>query len=188
MSQRDYDFWFEKGSDVLTHFLAQRYDSFNAAQVVERSFASQGVMVGDARLTGAIDLMEIDKEAKKIIVTDYKTGKSLDNWRGSLDYEKIKLHKYRQQLMMYKLLIENSRDYANYHVSQGVLEFVEADKAGRIQRLELTIEAEELDRFRQLIQAIWKHIMDLDLPDISHYELNYKGVIAFEDDLLSGKI
>jgi DNA helicase-2/ATP-dependent DNA helicase PcrA len=46
---------------------------------------------------------------------------------GDSDYEKIKLHKYRQQLMFYKIMIENSRDYSKYPVTGAKLIFVEPE-------------------------------------------------------------
>ena len=185
LSERDFTYLFEKGSEILPTFLTERYDSFMPEQKVEYSFAAQNVVVGQARLTGAIDLLEFDKATKTITVTDYKTGKPAQTWRGVTDYEKIKLHKYRQQLMMYKLLIENSRDFGGkYKVERAMLEFVEPDQHNHIQRLEYLVDPDELTRFSQLVQAVWQHIMDLDLPDTSKYEANYKGILAFEEDLL----
>ena len=45
-----------------------------------------------------------------------------------------------------------------------------------------------MDRFIQLIGKVWKHIIELDLPDTSAYEQNYKGLLAFEQDLLDDLI
>lgn len=185
LSERDFNYLFEKGSDVLPAYLAERYHLFNPDQLAEYSFTNQGVMVGQARLTGAIDLLEVKKETRSILVTDYKTGKPTASWRGTTEYEKIKLHKYRQQLMMYKLLVEGSRDFGGtYSVSDGVIEFVESDGDGAVHCLEMTFDHDELERFKQLIQVVWRHIMQLDLPDTSKYPANYKGLRQFEDDLL----
>jgi DNA helicase-2/ATP-dependent DNA helicase PcrA len=120
-------------------------------------------------------------------VTDYKTGKPATSWKGKDDNEKIKLHKYRQQLMFYRLLIENSRDYHNFETTAGYLEFIEPTKAGDISTLDMTFEKEELDRFRQLIQRVWERVITLDLPDTSGYDQSYKGILAFEQDLLGDK-
>jgi len=104
------------------------------------------------------------------------------------EFDKIKLHKYRQQLLFYKLLVEHSRDYSNYSVIEGRLAFVEPNKTGEICGLELTFDTEELARFRTLIGKVWKHIIELDLPDTSSYEPTYKGLLAFEQDLLDDLI
>ncbi len=184
LSEREFNYLLEKGSDVLQRFLAVRYDTFNANQKAERSFAGQQVALGDVRLTGAIDLMEVDPKTKLIVVTDYKTGKGLSDWRGKTDFEKIKLHKYRQQLMFYKLLIENARDYRGYTVERGVLDFVESDSDGQLHRLIMTFDPEELLRFKNLLRGVWRRIQALDLPDTSSYDPSYKGILRFEQDLL----
>lgn len=178
--------YLQKGSDVLQVFLTQRYDSFHEAHIVERNFSNQGVTVGNAMLTGALDLMHLDTDNKIITVTDYKTGKPAHRWQGSSEYEKIKLHKYKQQLMFYKLLVENSRDFGGkYSVERGVLEFVEPNYEGKIVQLELSYGSEELERFQALIAAIWQRIHALDFPDTSAFPANYKGILAFEDYLLA---
>ena len=129
--------------------------------------------------------MEIHEETRTITVIDYKTGKSARSWHGTTDYEKIKLHKYRHQLMMYKLLVENSRNFGGkYTVSRGILEFVEPDEDGSIQLLEATFNHEEMAEFVQLLQAVWRRIIALDLPNISQYSPTYKGMLEFEADLL----
>lgn len=176
----------EKGSAVLPHYLNERYGDFSPEHIAEYSFRNQGVVLDDVRLTGTIDLMLPHKSSHAITVTDYKTGKPSRSWHGISDYEKIKLHKYKQQLMMYKLLVEGSRDFGReYHVSQGIIEFIEADSEGTIHQLTLDIDREEFERFKQLVRIVWRHIMQLDMPDTNHYPPNYKGMVAFEDDLLN---
>lgn len=187
LSEREFSHWFETGSDSLQTFLKERYEHFTSNQKAERDFAGQEAIIDNIRLTGTIDLMDIDPKAKTIVVTDYKTGKALSSWRAINDYNAIKLHKYKQQLMFYKLLIENSRDYGSYKVNHAVLEFVEPDANGRLHKLDLEFDANELSRYRQLISAIWQHIMKLDLPNTSLYEPNFKGLLAFEDYLLNSK-
>lgn len=178
----DFELFNRRGIDALTAFLAASYDTFHDKQKPELSFAGQGVVVGEARLTGSLDLVDIADE--EIIVTDYKTGSPSRDWKGKTDYEKIKLHKYKQQLMFYQLLIENSRDYRKYAFGGGVLQFVEPDSHGEIYALEASFTSDELARFRTLIDAVWRAITTLDLPDSSVYEPNFKGILAFEQDII----
>ena len=42
----------------------------------------------------------------------------VSRWRNDV----AQLHKFRQQLMAYKLLVEGSHEYANYAVDKGILE------------------------------------------------------------------
>lgn len=180
----DYDHFHQQGSDTLTAFLEAKYDTFNPNQKVELDFAGQGATIGEARLTGKLDLVELDATKHTMTVTDYKTGKASQNWAGKTDADKIKLHKYKQQLMFYKLLVEHSRDYHTYAVEQGVLQFVEPTPSGDIINLDLEFSQVELDRFARLIEVVWRHIMTLDLPDTDSYDQSYKGILAFEDALL----
>ena len=162
-----------------------RYDSFSPTQRVEQSFGSDGVMLGAARLSGAIDLMDIDEETKTIRVTDYKTGKSTTSWQGRTEYEKIKLHHYRQQLMFYKLLIENSRQYAGYTVTRGIIEYVEPDDRGTINRIELDYDTTELNEFNELIQGVWQRILALNFTTEVDYDKTLAGIKAFEVEIRS---
>lgn len=188
LSPLDYTTYLQKGSEQLQAYLEARYDSMTPSQKAELNFAGQEVMLGDAHLTGMIDVADIDPKTKAIIVTDYKTGKPAMSWKASDEYEKIKLHRYRQQLLFYKLLVEHSRDYGHYSVEKGCLSFVEPTKSGEISHLEFGFDTEDLERSRLLIAAVWKHITSFDLPDTSEYEASYKGLLAFEQDLIDGTI
>jgi DNA helicase-2/ATP-dependent DNA helicase PcrA len=181
----DYATYVQKGSEQLQAYLTERMHTFVPTQKAELDFRSQEVMLDEARLTGLIDVVDLNPETKQAVVTDYKTGKPIVGGKSSTDYEKIKLHKYRQQLMFYKLLVEGSRDYHTYQVDKGCLEFIEPTASGTIECREVTFDKEELARFKQLINAVWHHITTLELPDISEFEQNYRGVLAFEDYLLA---
>ena len=151
------------------------------------NFRDHGVVIGDAHLTGKIDkIVPIKKD--EFSVHDFKTGKPKREWgKGGL-YDKMLLHKYRRQLVFYKILIENSKNFEDkYTVNTGVLEFVEPDK-NEIIDLPATIEDQEVNRTLELIEIVYSKIMDLDFPDTSEYKQNVDGMIKFEDDLLEGKI
>jgi DNA helicase-2/ATP-dependent DNA helicase PcrA len=188
LAKKDLDFCIKKGEDILKTYLDQKYDTFNQNQQTELGFSGQQSMIGDAHITGKLDLIEIDKKNKTITVTDYKTGKPAESWQGQTDFEKIKLHKYKQQLLFYKLLIENSRDYYNYNVGRGIMQFVEPTKDGRIADIEIVFKDEDIKNFKKLINAIWVHVINLDFPDISGYSQNYKGILDFEQDLIENRI
>lgn len=184
LSNIDFDIYLQKGSDVINKFLESKYDSFTSSQQTELSFASQNSVIGEARITGSLDLVDVDKNEKTIVVTDYKTGKPSNSWLGKSDHEKIKLHKYKQQLMFYKLLVENARDYRGYLVTSGIMQYVEPNLLGEIISIEIDFNQEELEKFAKLINIIWHHIVSLDLPDVSGFEQNYRGIISFEQYLL----
>ena len=173
-----------RGTAALTTFLTEKYDSFTPSQIVERSFSGEDILVRGAKITGAIDLIDIDDKEKTIFITDYKTGKSAGSWRGSSEYEKIKLHHYEQQLMMYKLLIDGSEQFRGYTVTGARISFVEPDATNKIVSLDYSYDEEKLEAFQTLLSAVWSRIQSLDFELTQEYEQSYKGIIAFEADLL----
>lgn len=178
-----------KGSNALRVFLRAKYDSFVPEQQAELNFNHQDVWIDDVHLTGKLDVVQFDGDAMTATVTDYKTGGILTGWDKGADYQKIKAHKYRQQLLFYKLLIEHSREWQRYTMTRGVLQFVEPNPAGEIVALELAdIDPEELERFARLVRVVWKHIQGLSFPDTSGYEQTLEGIRQFEEDLLADTV
>ncbi|MCX6728721.1 MAG: ATP-dependent DNA helicase [Candidatus Saccharibacteria bacterium] len=188
MKQVDYSDFFQKGSEALQVFFEKSYDTFKTTQQTEINFNNQHSIIDSAHLTGKLDLADIDQANKLMAVIDYKTGKPARTWNGKTEYEKVKLHKYKQQLLFYKLMVENSRDYHNYRVNSGTIRFVEPTMSGDIVSIDVDFDKKELDRFAKLINAVWSHIINLELPEIYDYEPTYKGILAFEEDLIDGAI
>jgi DNA helicase-2/ATP-dependent DNA helicase PcrA len=187
LTARDFDFYQKKGVDALTNFYDKRGDSFTPTQRAEYSFTGENIVVDGARLTGMIDLIHVDRDNKIIRPTDYKTGKPATDWRGKTDYEKIKLRKYRQQLLFYKLLIENSREFAGFKVEQGVLEFVEPLSNGEVAQLTINYDelGDEWSEFLKLITKVWQKIINFDLPNIDAFSHDFNGMIEFEKFLFT---
>lgn len=172
----------KKGADSLSTYLRTCYESFMPGQKTELSFAGQGVNIDGALLTGSLDVVTINEHS--LTVLDYKTGKPSRDWKGKTEWEKIKLHKYRQQLMFYQLLCENSRDFRKYTFERGILQFVEPDMAGRIHAIDAMFTSDELAEFSKLIFAVWHSITTLDFPDTSAFEHTYQGILNFEQFLI----
>ncbi len=173
----------ERGVVALSAYLSQRSHIFKPGDKAEHNFAREGVVIDDVYMSGKIDRMEIDKEKKEIVVVDYKTGKAFDRWKSD-----AKLHKYRQQLYCYKLLIESSHTFVGYKVVEGRLEFLEPDETNNIHSLSLAFDDEELEKNTRLMKLVWQHIHDLSFPDTSDYDESLTGIKRFEQDLLDGKI
>lgn len=183
LSETDYKHYLKKGFDSLEVFLNTKYNKFSTNQKTEIDFRQQNSLVEDALLTGKIDLIEFRAD-KTIGVTDYKTGKATQTWKARTTYEGIKLHKYRQQLLFYKLMIESSRDYSKYDIESLNLCFIEPNKDKEILELSIDLNTEELEHIKKLIIAVWRHIKDLNLPDISKYSKTLEGIKQFEQDLI----
>ena len=188
LAPNDFQQYLQQGSEHIPAFLTSGVLPMTTTQKAEVGFNFQDVRIGEACVTGSLDMIDIDKEERSIIVTDYKTGHPSLSWDKGDDNTKLKLHKYRQQLVFYKILVENSAEYHNYTVKSGQLAFIEPSKAGDSILLSLDLTNEDIDRTKKLIQAVWNHILALDLPDTSKYSPDLKGVLAFEQDLIDGLV
>lgn len=184
LSKDDYEHYLEQGSDHISKFFNSGVLTLKSTQKAEATFNHQDVRLGEAKLTGSLDMIDVNTQEREISVTDYKTGKPTGEWGKGSTYTKLKLHKYRQQLIFYKILVENSSEYSSYRVTDGHLAFIEPSKSGESLTLTTTYDAEEVERTKNLIQAVWKKIINLDLPDVSEYSEDLAGVLAFEQALL----
>lgn len=175
----------ERGQKVIERLYEFTKNMFDANDTVEVDMKDEAVLIGDAHIIGKIDLLRI--RDKHYEVVDFKTGKSFTSWdEAKTDNDKIKLHKYRQQLIVYKLLLENGIHYKDIPVAKLSLWFVEEEN---FTELVLNAEETEIERTRKLIQAVHKKIIDLDIVlDISKYPDTYNGLLQFEEDLITGKI
>lgn len=187
LSLADEKKFLDRGHNSIELLLQKRGGLINSRQLPEQNFFSQGVMIGEAQLTGKIDVLEINKRQASVI--DYKTGKAVKTWlpQGKSIYEKIKMHKYAQQLYYYKLLVEGSRTWGDQGIKLKTAElvFVEPDKQGELNVLALDLDdIEELSRLTALIKSVWQRIINLDFPDVSEYSPDVKGIKAFEDYLI----
>jgi len=171
-----------KGRLVLEKYLTARHDMFANKSQFEVNFAGEGVTIGEARLTGKIDRLEVDKVKKTIYIVDYKTGKPLTKWGSTLN-----AYKYRHQLYFYKFLIEGSHTWKGYTVEGARLEFIEPlDLKSGIISPPLTIQFSQTEEqeIKQLIKVVWDKIQSLDLPNTAQYSPDLSGTKAFEHDLL----
>ncbi len=175
----------KRGEDVIARLYVMTQGIFTHDDQIEVDMKHEGVSLGDAHIIGKLDLLRV--RDKKYEVVDFKTGKAFTSWdEATTDNDKIKLHKYRQQLIVYKLLLENSIHFRDLPVGKCSLWFVEEENF-----CELVLDATdaEVARTQKLIEVVYKKIINLEItPDISKYGETYKGLLQFEDDLISGAI
>lgn len=122
--------------------------------------------LGDIPLTGKIDHLAIDHQAKTIEVYDFKTGNyHANNWQSHPT-----LYKYALQLGFYKLLLNLSTSYRDYRVTRGHILFVTPDQDGKVydRTYEYTDAAEA--ELKALIAAVYHQITSLDF--VTDPELN----------------
>lgn len=180
LSQLEYDLLLSRGQAALQVYLAQRAHTISRDNIVEYSFRNENVQIGQAPLGGKIDKLIIDKAAKTITIVDYKTGRSYNRWTSI-----PKLHFYQNQLYFYKLLVEGSRSFKGYSVSDAYLEFIEPNEQGNLTELHLRFKPERETEIRKLIQGVWQHVRQLDFPAVDEYSSNLNGIVEFETDLMT---
>lgn len=185
LSKHDHNQQLERGRYALENWLRENRSAFNPDHKHEVDFRTEGVMIESIPLTGMIDKLVIDKTNKTMHVVDFKTGKPHRNWREN----DIQLHKYRQQLYFYKLLVEHSHSFKGYKVVSGSLHFIEPNSDGLLlPPLELAYDDKEMERIKKLLSIVWQHIQGFNFPDVKHYGNDLKSIIKFEDDLIAGII
>ncbi|MCK5474949.1 MAG: ATP-dependent helicase [Candidatus Pacebacteria bacterium] len=188
LNKNDFKEMLERGKDDLSFYYKKKKSKLDYNDTCEFDFKSQGVNIKGVDVTGKLDRMHIDKENRTIVVYDYKTGKPFDRWDTSDVYKKINSWEYKNQLVFYKLLVENSREFGGkFTVNTGVLEFVKPESNELIE-LSLAIQNDDIERLSDLIQIIHQKIQNLDFPNTENYSKDIKGIMEFEDDLLSGKV
>lgn len=180
LPDHEFDRLHGRGLKALGRYLEDKATEFADDQLAEVDFTSEDVRLGEVRLTGKIDLMKVDKESKTITVIDYKTGSACSDWKGKSMHDKIKMHHYRYQLLFYKVLVENSSRFAGYTVDKGVIEFVEPTDQGKIERVLLDYDDEEVDKVKQLMTAVWQHIQSLDFQLDAEYGDKLQDILNFE--------
>lgn len=181
----DLEQYLEKGSEVWDVYMKEQVGNIDSNHRIETNFRMQQAVIGDIHLSGKIDKMVLNEDGKIIDVYDFKTGKYKLNWKQG---DEIQLYSYKRQLIFYKILVENSRDFSNYKVNTGHLEFLYPTEKKDIFTLDYDISDDDVERLKKIIIAVGKKIKNLDFPDINKYEKNLNGVIKFEDDLISGSI
>lgn len=175
--REEYNNYYEKGINTIQAYLRKHHNNLIKNNILyEQNFKDEGVIVGKAHLSGKIDKLIVDDESKTITIVDYKTGKIFDKWKEG----EAVLHKYKQQLYCYKLLVEGSNKYKNYTVKDAYLEFMQPTKTGELTELHITFNEDEMKNIKKLIRAMWKNVQELNFPDIEQYPKTIKGIIEFE--------
>jgi len=178
----DYARYYTRGEQLLQRIIPDNYLSIPKGGLSEQRVTD--IMLDAARLNGKLDRIDILSEV--LIVADYKTGKALLNFETKDQTKAVKAWRHLTQLLFYCLLVDKEARFKK-PVASAQMIYVEADKASQLV-LSHTPAKDELERLSQLIEAVWRHIMDLNFPDTSAYSQDRTGIAQFEQDLLDGKI
>lgn len=184
LANQDFDKYLERGGDALKAFYKSKKDEFSSDHIIEKNFRNQGVVISGNELTGKIDKIAINGNKAKVY--DFKTGKPIEKWNPSGGWNKIKAWKYKNQLVFYKLLIENSREFENVEVEKGYLEFIEPKNDENIITLPLEITDKDVKRVKKLIKIVGEKIRNLEFYSSEEFnKKSIKEIKRFEEKLLN---
>ena len=185
LTKTDFIQYLDRGLKNLDQYIQNNHQYFSLNDMIEVDFNYQSVVLNEAKITGKIDKMIITDDSE-VVVIDFKTGKASEDWKPKSEYDKIKLDNYHRQLIFYKLLVENSRDYSGkFTVNQGRLEFLESHNTrGKNIFLDTYITSNEAKKLEELIQAVYHRIMKYDFSLPREYSENFNGIQQFIIDLL----
>lgn len=183
LTAAEYQRFNKQGEQVLTR-LFNNYDY----QLPKGSLAEQdlrGVLVGAVRLRGKLDRVDLSDES--LVIIDYKTGKPLSSFETKDKNSAPKAHNHKLQLTFYALLASEHPVFSRYKNVLGQMVYLEAEDQKQLIR-SYAPTPDDIARLKQLVVAVWQHIMRLDFPDTSHYPKGLDGINQFEQDLIDSKI
>lgn len=190
LSRVDYPVYLERGLSHIPLIYTEKILTLTGNELGEVDFKHEGIVltctdrITKVPLSGKIDLMRFEGE-KNVWLCDFKTGKEKKNWTGKDEIEKIQLHFNRQQLVFYKMLMTRAKNFKEYTVLGGQLEFLET-KGERLVNLSTEIEQDEVERLEKLICAVYCRIKEhnFSVPDAVKGLTGMEAVEAFEEILL----
>ncbi|MBR3052007.1 ATP-dependent helicase [Candidatus Saccharibacteria bacterium] len=150
----------EKGAANLTVSL-DKFGKILRGGKAEVDFRPENLIVRGIPVTGKIDHIVIDNEAKTIEIYDFKTA----------DYHKEKwqshatLYKYMLQLLFYKLLLNNSPTYRKYKVECAHILFVVPDKDGEVYDKVYNFDEKDEEELLELMVAVYGMVSTLEFMD-----------------------
>lgn len=153
----------------------------------EVDFAPEKLSIGDVPVTGKIDHILVDDDAKMIEIYDFKTGGyHKEKWQSHAT-----LYKYMLQLEFYKLLLNNSPTYKNYKVEKAHILFVVPDKDNEVYDKVYEFNDKDEQEILSLIGVVYRLVSTLEFLDDSdifvspNNNLGIKDIKQFIELLLS---
>lgn len=164
----------EKGPADLAVSLAKFGEVLRQGKA-EVNLAPEKLSIEGVPVTGKIDHILIDDDAKTIEIYDFKTGGyHKEKWRSHAT-----LYKYMLQLGFYKLLLNNSPTYRKYKVARAHILFVTPDKDEEVYDKVYEFNNEDEKELVDLMRAIYNMVESLKFmndPEIFIAADNSKGL------------
>lgn len=173
----------EQGKQMLDRLFNEYEYALQKDSLPEQEL--KDIRLGEAVISGKLD--RVDKNRTTLTIIDYKTGKPLSSFSTNDKTKALKAHNHKMQLVFYALLAQEYPQFSEYTTLEGQMVYVESDTKKQLS-LSYAPSKEDVAHLRLLIEAVWKKIKALDLPDVSSYPQDIDGITQFEQDLIDGKI
>ena len=152
----------ERGTGTLKASLKKFGDLLRADGArAEVNLFHDHLALGDVPLTGKVDHIHIDEEAKTIEIYDFKTSGFKDNKWDSHPT----LYKYKLQLGFYKLLLNLSPEFSKYKIERAHILFVVPDDEAKVHDKVYEFNDADENLLKELIPVVYHHIKSLDFVD-----------------------
>lgn len=176
----------EKGPADLAVSLAKFGEILRQGKA-EVNLAPEKLSIEGVPVTGKIDHILIDDDAKTIEIYDFKTGGyHKEKWRSHAT-----LYKYMLQLGFYKLLLNNSPTYRKYKVARAHILFVTPDKDEEVYDKVYEFNDEDEKELTDLMRTIYsmvetlKFMDDVEIFRMADNNLGIKDIKSFIELLLA---
>jgi DNA helicase-2/ATP-dependent DNA helicase PcrA len=149
------------------------------------SLSEQGLSVilsDNTPLYGKLDRLDIIDD-QHIRIVDYKTGKPLLNMTSKSEPNQIKIWRHQLQLGFYMLLLKHTKAHKSKHYAAQIIQ-LDAESADHLY-LDYSINQQHLAHIEKLASAVYRHVIELNMPDVSQFEPTMTGIKQFEEHLLS---
>ncbi len=147
----------EKGLEDLKVSLVAFGETLRSGRA-EVNLGPEKLVIDGVPVTGKIDHIVINEDAKEIEVYDYKTGGyHKEKWQSHAT-----LYKYMLQLGFYKLLLNNSLKYRNYKIRRAHILFVIPDKDGEVYDKVYEYNEEDEAELVKLMKSVYEKIISLE--------------------------
>ncbi len=138
------------------------------------------LMIDGIPVTGVIDHISINEDAKEIEIYDFKTsGYHKEKWTSHST-----LYKYMLQLGFYKLLLNNSPKYAKYKVNKAHILFVVPDNDSEVYDKVYDFNAVDEKMLLDIMKAVYYQISTLKFiedPELMIAADSNKGIKDIKD-------
>ncbi len=188
LSKRQFQRRMELGELRLPEYYALRVPTWHKKVELERNF--RNVEWNGIPLSGTVDKIEfIDK--RRLHIVDYKTGSPKLKQTSRPHSKNKKGGDYWRQVIFYKILLENYRNY-DWEVVSGEVDYLEKDKlTDTFPQVRIEITPEDVETVQEQIQAAYDGIQAHDFYEgcgkkeckWCQFTLNYAMVDSFRDEL-----